>query len=56
MIFWNLIDLSFENNNYNIDGGIDIYEDLTKLKQVGISLYYHIIISLMIQFILILEN
>ena len=26
------VDLSFENNNYNIDGGIDIYEDLTKLK------------------------
>ena len=26
------VDLSFENNNYNIDGGIDIYEDLTKLN------------------------
>ena len=26
------VDLSFENINYNIDGGIDIYEDLTKLN------------------------
>ena len=49
------VDLSFENNNYNIDGGIDIYEDLTKLnndRYQFILPYYNLII----QFILILEK